>query len=390
MISISLCMIVKNEEKMLERCLSTVHDLVDEIIIVDTGSTDKTKEIAKKFTDLIYDFEWIDDFSAARNFSFSKATKDYQMWLDADDIIEENARKKFKKLKSELKDNVDMVIIPYDNQSGESDISSTVYKRERIVKRARNFMWVGFIHEHIPLRDDINMLEIKDMSITHKKEQGRMDTGRNLKIYEKFLQDGVELTSRDTWLFARELRRNNRNIESLFYLNKIQSIGGETSDICFDRGLIYEKLNQRDNALCSFIDAFKFGIPRAEVFCHIGYYFKDKDENEVAISYFNLAIDTVKTSSFGFTFNDYWEYTPHIQLADCYLKLNNIEKAAYHHDIAKKYKPNSKDVSDMENFIDKIKSIGHGDQILESINNLEKIDKYLKNANQLKNSIQKK
>ncbi len=77
MIEISLCMIVKNEEKVLGRCLDSIADLMDEIIIVDTGSTDRTKEIAKKYTEHIYDFEWIDDFSAARNFSFSKATKDY-------------------------------------------------------------------------------------------------------------------------------------------------------------------------------------------------------------------------------------------------------------------------------------------------------------------------
>ena len=66
-------MIVKNEEKILDRCLSTVVDLVDEVVIVDTGSTDATKEIAARYTDKIYDFRWIDDFSAARNFAFSKA-----------------------------------------------------------------------------------------------------------------------------------------------------------------------------------------------------------------------------------------------------------------------------------------------------------------------------
>ena len=63
MITISLCMIVKNEERILKRCLDSVRDLVDEIIIVDTGSTDATKRIAAGYTDKIYDFEWINDFS---------------------------------------------------------------------------------------------------------------------------------------------------------------------------------------------------------------------------------------------------------------------------------------------------------------------------------------
>ncbi|MBI2653785.1 glycosyltransferase [Candidatus Woesearchaeota archaeon] len=73
--SLSLCIVTKNEENHLEQCLNSVKNIVDEIIIVDTGSTDRTKEIAKKFGAKIYDFKWIDDFSAARNESLKHATK---------------------------------------------------------------------------------------------------------------------------------------------------------------------------------------------------------------------------------------------------------------------------------------------------------------------------
>ena len=69
-------MIVKNEADILSRCLDSVCDLMDEIIIVDTGSTDDTKAVAAKYTDRIYDFAWNNDFSAARNFSFSLANMD--------------------------------------------------------------------------------------------------------------------------------------------------------------------------------------------------------------------------------------------------------------------------------------------------------------------------
>ena len=94
--TISLCMIARNEEKYLEQCLSSVKDIVDEIIIVDTGSTDKTKEIAKKFNVKIFDFKWIDDFSAARNESLRHATKDWTLVLDADEVIEKNDLEKIK------------------------------------------------------------------------------------------------------------------------------------------------------------------------------------------------------------------------------------------------------------------------------------------------------
>ena len=84
---ISLCMIVKNEEQFLEQALRSVKHLVDEIVIVDTGSTDQTKEIARRFTSHLFEYAWSDNFSVARNFSLSKATQDWILVLDADEIV---------------------------------------------------------------------------------------------------------------------------------------------------------------------------------------------------------------------------------------------------------------------------------------------------------------
>ena len=102
MITISLCMIVKNEEEVLERCLNSLKGLMDEIIIVDTGSTDSTKEIAARYTDKIYDFSWCDDFAAVRNFSFSKATQEYIYAPDADEVLDDTNRRRFMMLKAAL------------------------------------------------------------------------------------------------------------------------------------------------------------------------------------------------------------------------------------------------------------------------------------------------
>ena len=88
MTTLSLCMIVKNEEEVIERCLNSIEGMCDEIIIVDTGSTDKTIELISKYKKVkLFHFKWIEDFSAARNFSFSHASQDLILWLDADDIV---------------------------------------------------------------------------------------------------------------------------------------------------------------------------------------------------------------------------------------------------------------------------------------------------------------
>lgn len=77
----------KNEERYLAQCLSSVKDVIDEIIIVDTGSTDKTLEIAKSFNAKIFNFDWINDFSAARNFALNKCSGDWILYLDADEEL---------------------------------------------------------------------------------------------------------------------------------------------------------------------------------------------------------------------------------------------------------------------------------------------------------------
>ncbi|GAB4480064.1 MAG: hypothetical protein Kow0088_21400 [Anaerolineales bacterium] len=95
---ISLCMIVKNEQEYLPRCLESVQNVVDEIIIVDTGSTDGTKEIARKYGSKLFDIVWIDDFSAARNFSLEQANGRWILVMDADEELERDSGPRLRKL----------------------------------------------------------------------------------------------------------------------------------------------------------------------------------------------------------------------------------------------------------------------------------------------------
>ncbi len=96
-------MIVKNEEANIGKCLSSMAGLFDEIVVVDTGSTDRTKEIAGEFGARVFDFMWIDDFAAARNAALARASGDYAFWLDADDVIDPPEREKLRALLDRLR-----------------------------------------------------------------------------------------------------------------------------------------------------------------------------------------------------------------------------------------------------------------------------------------------
>ena len=141
MVTISLCMIVKNEADILRRCLTSVADLMDEIIIVDTGSTDNTKEVAAEFTDKIYDYVWENDFAAARNFAFSKAEMEYIYSADADEVLDEVNRNRFAELKQVLLPEIEIVQMYYITPP-EYNTTANYQKeyRPKLYKRLREFV----------------------------------------------------------------------------------------------------------------------------------------------------------------------------------------------------------------------------------------------------------
>ncbi len=138
-------MIVKDEEIVLKEFLNSVKDYVDEIVIVDTGSKDNTKSIALEFTLKIFDFEWSDDFSAARNFSISKATGEWILILDADEVISKDDLLKIK------------TIIEDDNYLGYRFIQETYHGDElvstrgicRLFQNNKGIKFVYPIHETV-------------------------------------------------------------------------------------------------------------------------------------------------------------------------------------------------------------------------------------------------
>lgn len=340
---ISLCMIVKNEEKTLGRCLDSVCDIVDEIIIVDTGSTDGTKSIASRYTKKIYDFEWIDDFAAARNYSFSKATMEYIMWLDADDVLLEADRQKLINLKNNFDHSFDVVMMKYNLGSYINDDDEPVctFMRERLLRRAKGYTWHDPIHEFIIL--DGKILNT-DICITHKRMHGKTD--RNLKIFEKMIAEGKELSDRNKFYYARELFLNGRFEEAIVYYHEfLNTTGGLTSnymDASMDLACCYRYMKDDKNVLKALLRSFEHDSPRAEICCQIGFLYKEKKDYEKAIFWYDVASKIKKPANqWGSVIHDFYDFTPNMELCSCYFHLGNLDMAIKYNDIAAAFKPDN-------------------------------------------------
>lgn len=203
MATISLCMIVKNEENVLKRCLDSICDLVDEIVIVDTGSTDSTKAIASSYTDNLYDFCWINDFSAARNYSFSKCSMDYIYVADADEYLDAENRTQFKLLKENLYPEIEIVQMMYETISHDTVLNINKEYRPKLFKRLREFVWINPVHETVRLDP---LVFDSDIIVTHAPEGNH--AGRDLSIFENAISSNGELSATLIKMYATELYRN--------------------------------------------------------------------------------------------------------------------------------------------------------------------------------------
>lgn len=357
MITISLCMIVKDEEDVIARCLDSVRDLVEEIIIVDTGSKDRTKEIVKAYTSDIYDFEWIDDFSAARNYSFSKATMDYIIWLDADDIILEEDREKIKQLKQSLNPMIDIVMMKYNIGFDEQGNVTFSYFRERLVKRTKNYKWKEPVHECVEISGNVTNM---DICITHKKMHAQV-ADRNLRIFENMVNKGVELSPRCLFYYSRELQYAGRYDEAITYAEKFLDSGKgwieDNISACADLAICFKQKNDRQNRLKSLLRSFEYDTPRAEPCCEIGFFYIEVNDYQKAKFWFDLATKLKKPEqSWGFTLSDCWGFLPYIQLSVCYDRLGMLEEAVRCNDKAAEYKPQHPSVLYNKNYFAQVMS----------------------------------
>ncbi len=190
---ISQCMIVKNEEKNIERALSWGKGIVSEQIVVDTGSTDRTVEIAERMGAKIYHFEWIDDFAAAKNFAIDKAKYEWIALLDADEYFSEEDARKLLYYVGELQDKAyDAILASWVHLDNEGNVTA-VGTQSRVFRNAPGLRYVGRIHEFITsidgtrfhFVDAVNELSIYHTGYGKAESTEKIKSGRNLRIIEK-------------------------------------------------------------------------------------------------------------------------------------------------------------------------------------------------------------
>lgn len=221
-VRISQCMIVKNEESNIERALSWGKGIVAEQVVVDTGSTDRTVEIAIQMGARVYKYQWTDDFSAAKNFAISKSRYEWVVFLDADEYLAPGDSGKLQYFIEVLHNTeAESLLTSWVNLDNEGNVMN-VGTQSRIFKR--HLFYEGRIHEHLVSTRN-NPLQIADITeevtIYHTgygvQEENRK-SGRNLKLilleleekpdsYEMWGYLGQEYMAKDDWSAAEEALR---------------------------------------------------------------------------------------------------------------------------------------------------------------------------------------
>ena len=233
---LSVALIVKNEADVIARCLDSVKG-ADEIVVVDTGSTDKTKNIAYTRTGKIYDFKWGDHFAETRNFALSKCTNDWVLSIDADEYLDKDVIPRLKELMFTINDSIKLKMKSSNNS----------YHMPRLFRNRPEIKWVGRVHETI----SVNSGDVSDIGITYTSSPAHaLDPERNLRMLEKAQQEEPH-NSRTLYYLGREYGYRQdwkKAIETLELYLKLSGWLPERADAYFILAICYWRSNQGEKA----------------------------------------------------------------------------------------------------------------------------------------------
>ena len=246
-VRLSQVMIVKNEEKNIEKALTWAKNVAFEQIVVDTGSTDRTVEIAEHMGAKVVYFEWIKDFSAAKNFAIEQATGDWIAFLDADEYYAPNHAKKLLQILKKL--HADPKILAMSNpwvQLDDNGKPIEIHQQERVFRNIPTLRYVGRIHEHLNIPKHENIIHIEELDIMHTgyTTEAYTDTkkaSRNVELLRLELVNRPEDINLKAYLAdalrAEENEESIKETESL-YMEVIKS-SGNVIDVLQKRAYMY-------------------------------------------------------------------------------------------------------------------------------------------------------
>ena len=202
--TVSVALIVKNEARVLARCLDRLRGAVDELVVVDTGSDDDTVAIARRYTDRVFVFPWTDDFAAARQFAFDRATGDWVAWVDADDVVLHADR--IRPLVAGAAPDIAGFSWRYVLGRDAAGEPTFEFWRERCVRNDGRFRWVGAVHEVLVAGDGSAVVPSAAVVVEHQPPPDRPDDpGRNRRILEaEYARDGGAMDPRRLFYLGRE------------------------------------------------------------------------------------------------------------------------------------------------------------------------------------------
>lgn len=271
-VPISVCIIARNEERTIEKCLLSIRDYVDEIVLIDTGSIDKTPEIAKKYVDKFEIYTACNDeqgrildFSQARNYSISLAKNDYIMWIDSDDEVlgAENIPKLFEQALQSSKGQPFCLMFPYYYSFDSFGNPTLIHYRERIMGPKNLFTFVNPVHEVIqPLNGVVPIGTTSDeVIIAHRRGIKLSEPGRNLRILKEVYKKQGESDARQLYYLGLELGNNGEIDESIKIFNRYIELSGwddEKYMACINLCTHYMNRSELDKTITTAFQAISF------------------------------------------------------------------------------------------------------------------------------------
>lgn len=333
--TIALAIISKNEEHNLPVLLDSVQGCFDEIHVTDTGSTDRTVEIAKERGCIVHHFDWVYDFAAARDYSFSHIKTDYIAWFDCDDSLDD--KESFIKWRDSIMVLSDYWLTTYNYTVDKDGKPLCSFARERVIRNNGKIHWKYFIHEGLTFdpKDQPKVQYTGAWRVKHRRTEEDLarDKGRNIQLFEK---NKDKLDGRMRFYYGKEFFEHGKIFEAIEQLEA--AIVDRTLE-AHDRILsmqylcyCYFKAERLDKARDLALTGLHLSPNRAELYVVIADTYIKEARFLDAIPFLNAAkscylADTSNQFVPIFSNTDNYGTYPRNQLARCYFQLGMHDKA---------------------------------------------------------------